>query len=665
MRASYRWKVRKGWRWVIAVAVLAWAGYVQFRTLMQEGFFDADSGIIVNGALDIIRGERFPLVGTGPNRYGQYTVGPIVYLLYVPALLLRATPMVAQAYTVMLQLLTQALVFVIVRKVSGGRTWGALLALVLYAFHYETILWSGIVWNITLIPLFTCIFLLGLLGVWERRYWMMPAVLMAPVAAWQLHGVAVALVLSGGVAGVLAWLRELTYAERRWQALACATGVGLVGVGLLMVPPLIDALQHGGGNLRALLAFMRAHSGGTAGGWQWGRAWEQFRAAWFHGLLPGSGGHWTGRVLWYATLMVLAMECVARGMAIVRGRAWNVPVWWLLWLVPAGYFVVYATFDSMVPTEYNLAFLVVVPVVVGTVYGRWQKMLGRIIVEPVAGVVLAVCATWIAAPLVAGNLRMVRDIPARYAYHIPYAELRRVVQMIGEETKGMPFTYVHAEQWQPGGEHMRAMFRCSRLPAVIAAPSALHARYPKPIYVFNAPRRAACDYGALAALQQLPSRTTGRGRLDTFSVPAAFPHVLDLGTIQADPYLGIGWYGNEMWGERTMVWSGTSADILVPAAPRAIGALTAICAAYQYAGAPENSVTLVVNGRDCGTRTLSASDVVKVRWELPTELLTNSVNRVTLCVRHAAVPAHVSNSDDQRRLGIVVDKIIFDAVEAP
>ena len=133
-----------------------------------------------------------------------------------------------------------------------------------------------------------------------------------------------------------------------------------VGV-VLMLPPLIEAAQHKGGNLWQFMQFGATHGGGR---WHWARALGQFTEMWHMSIVSESSRNMPGSVLlWLGAAGIVAT------IALVCLRPWIsmrgvVPRPWILLGVLMSYFVVYAGFFVPLPREYMMATHFIVPMVV-------------------------------------------------------------------------------------------------------------------------------------------------------------------------------------------------------------------------------------------------------------------------------------------------------------
>lgn len=120
--------------------------------------------------------------------------------------------------------------------------------------------------------------------------------------------------------------------------------------------------------------------------------------------------------------------------------------------------------------------------------------------------------------------------------------------------------------------------------------------------------------------------------------------------------LADGWYGPEQDGAASFRWATSPADVLVPLDHGAPLTLQLRIHAFGYAGAPEQAVTISVNGAAYGPVVVGAG------WqtiELATteESWHSGINRVRLDFAWATRPADVGAGDDGRALAAAIDYV--------
>jgi choline-sulfatase len=140
------------------------------------------------------------------------------------------------------------------------------------------------------------------------------------------------------------------------------------------------------------------------------------------------------------------------------------------------------------------------------------------------------------------------------------------------------------------------------------------------------------------------------------------PGVVDVGTADARPLLRKGWSQDETDGDRTFVWSdGPESELaLFLATPRDVP-LTLRGSAYASRGAPEQVVTLVLNGETVGQVTAKPGGE-ETRTVLPERHLRAGENRLILRYAWTRSPWVESGGqgDDHRRLAVAWDLLRFE-----
>jgi hypothetical protein len=131
---------------------------------------------------------------------------------------------------------------------------------------------------------------------------------------------------------------------------------------------------------------------------------------------------------------------------------------------------------------------------------------------------------------------------------------------------------------------------------------------------------------------------------------------IDIGTTGDAVYLADGWHAPEADGASTFRWAASHAEALVPLEHAAPLTVQLRVHAFGYAGAPEQRVTVRVNGRAYGPVTVGTG------WqtvEFPTDgaAWRGGVNRVDLDFDWGRRPTDVGAGGDTRSLAAAVDYI--------
>jgi len=635
----------------IVALVLIFSAFVEIKTFYHEGFFDGDSGIILDGALDIAKGEKFHLVGVGPNRYGQYTIGPALFYLYALPLVVRATPGVAQLYTIFLHIVTQLLLFLAVYKITRKNFFAGLISVCIYSFNYIVILYSSIIWNLNLIPLFLLLCILGIVYAFENKFAFIPVFIGSAIVCWQFHGVGIAAMPAVAVAFLFLFALKLRKQNQR-KSLLKWTGVALGIAFLLMLPPLIDMILNNGGNLKNYFDVVSQQGGKESNGWHWLRAIGQFKQIWYSAI----GNKYSEIINWFT-----AIGCVV-SLVLWFGKRWikiPPPRFWSVLIILGGFYIVYAKYKPLMPTEYGWSFAFMPAVIIGISYASISQIFKKFVPWNIIGIALFALIVTKIYFLHSINFQKLSSIKSQYNHHIPYNELKKIVDYIGAETCGQPFSYIHSEKWQPNGEHLRYMFRVNKLNSNVISPVNVTTRTTKPIFILRAPQAANLNYKKLDLLKRLPDVKFGKSILETFTVPDCFPMIIDVGNKKFDAYFGKGWYNNEDWGNINIVWTSKKAEIIVPAATSNLTELTICCAPFSCEIPQTNSIFLTINGTKFPTKKMKTQGFSTLKWKLSKKLLTNQLNRINLNIEKINIPAQATKNVDSRQLGVVVDWIKF------
>jgi len=262
------------------VAYLVWA----LVTTLHSGGDVALTEISVRD----VGGTHTPLFGVY-SRYGWHHPGPLLfYALAVPYRLLGTDGSALAGGAVLVNALAVGgSAWLLWRRGRlGGLVVGGLVLAVLLHSLGSAVLPTP--WNplITVLPL-----LLFVLAVWSvvcGDAWMLPIVIGAGSFVVQAHVGTAGVVLVGGIAAglaVVATRRARKGDGRLWI-------VSLVLAALLWLPPIVDAVRHRGGNLRAIVDFWTsAHDHVT--GWSRGARIVGAELAvdppWVTGRLPKQG----------------------------------------------------------------------------------------------------------------------------------------------------------------------------------------------------------------------------------------------------------------------------------------------------------------------------------------------------------------------------------------
>jgi arylsulfatase A-like enzyme len=142
---------------------------------------------------------------------------------------------------------------------------------------------------------------------------------------------------------------------------------------------------------------------------------------------------------------------------------------------------------------------------------------------------------------------------------------------------------------------------------------------------------------------------------------------IDIGTPQARSHLGPGWYYDERNRSTggTFAWSrGRSSEIVFHLGWRRDLTMTARCRAFQFPGAPMQTVSFELNGRPLGGAVVLEPSTNEIRVDLPAA--DQIVGRNRLVARYGRVDAPAAVSDgatDERELAVAWSELEFTGVD--
>lgn len=128
---------------------------------------------------------------------------------------------------------------------------------------------------------------------------------------------------------------------------------------------------------------------------------------------------------------------------------------------------------------------------------------------------------------------------------------------------------------------------------------------------------------------------TGEG-IEAYQVvqpPAPVAMRVDLGEEGSEPYLGEGWYQNEVIQGRSAVWAGAAgneARVFLRADGDGPHTLTLSVLPFTYPNAPMQILQVLVNGRQVGNAVALAADWQDLTFEIPAGFTRNHTNVITL-----------------------------------
>jgi len=277
----------------IVVGILAIAAYLRLWGL-EHAPTGGDQAVLLNIALRWVTQDKFPLAGN-KSSIGLMNPPLLEYLLAIPLFLRRDMVWVAR-FVALVNLASVAMTYFILRVTLGLRV--ALLATLLYAVNPWSVYYARLIWNPTMVPLFSTLLLGSLLFAFtgRRKSLHLALAFLWLAGAIQLHLASVALIPA---VGLLFWVVRHKLALRPLL-------VGALLFLLTFLPFLIYEVETG---FIDLADFRQATSGtvnvnlapvaialelaGEKGIWHtMGAAWSQWKAAVAWGQVLGALTPW-------------------------------------------------------------------------------------------------------------------------------------------------------------------------------------------------------------------------------------------------------------------------------------------------------------------------------------------------------------------------------------
>jgi len=186
--------------WVMVGGILAVAAYLRLWGL-EHSPTGGDQAVLLNIALRWVTQGKFPLAAN-KSSVGLMNPPLLEYLLAIPLFFRRDMVWVAR-FVALVNLTSVVATCFILRVAFGLRT--ALLATLLYAVNPWSVYYSRLIWNPTMIPLFSTLLLGSLIAAFtgRRRALHLALIFLWLAAAVQLHLASVALVPA---VGLLFWI---------------------------------------------------------------------------------------------------------------------------------------------------------------------------------------------------------------------------------------------------------------------------------------------------------------------------------------------------------------------------------------------------------------------------------------------------------------------------
>jgi hypothetical protein len=134
--------------------------------------------------------------------------------------------------------------------------------------------------------------------------------------------------------------------------------------------------------------------------------------------------------------------------------------------------------------------------------------------------------------------------------------------------------------------------------------------------------------------------------------------LIDVGEPGDEPFLTEGWFARERAPDVSFRWSaGPRSALVVPLkAPPVDYQLDLRCAPFGFPGAPEQTVTVVVNGQSVTMRRLTPG-WSEQRVAVGADAMRANLNRIELRYGYSRSPRDAGTGDDSRELAVQCDWI--------
>jgi hypothetical protein len=160
--------IKANWQWFILLSIVGVGAFLRFYLLSSLMHFDIDEASHVKTTYEMIINHQ--LIAKGPptsNGVGLYHGAYYYYLLLIPALISKGNPIIVGGFCALLSTLA---VYFLGRAVEirYGKVSGIIAALLL-AVSYETVLYGRWIWNPNLVPFFMALSLFALAKVGQKK----------------------------------------------------------------------------------------------------------------------------------------------------------------------------------------------------------------------------------------------------------------------------------------------------------------------------------------------------------------------------------------------------------------------------------------------------------------------------------------------------------------
>ncbi|MFB3896266.1 MAG: hypothetical protein ACE14V_08185 [bacterium] len=144
---------------------------------------------------------------------------------------------------------------------------------------------------------------------------------------------------------------------------------------------------------------------------------------------------------------------------------------------------------------------------------------------------------------------------------------------------------------------------------------------------------------------------------------------LDVGTLDAQPYLVYGWYSNEFSGDKktSFVWSqGPISKLYLPLLPNQDYLLRLRLLPFVYDNAPEQHIKISINDKYLQSNPIINSwDWQEITTLIPAAALNSTANILNLEYQHYVAPKDViPNNIDTRQIAVACDSVIVTSYSA-
>ena len=223
----------------ISIIIVGLALFLRLSKLENRAPFDWDQNRDYTVISAIVAGKA-TLIGPVAKGEGGFFLGPLYYYLATPAyLLMSGSPLALPLTSVIIDVITTVAILILLRKLIGD--WSTLSLASIWALSWFTIEMSRISWNVSLVPLWSIIFIWLLSQKSPLSIFKVGLLGFMVGLSWHIHAAIIPISLIILVINWRLWAKNLRY-------IALLVGCYLIA----LIPLILFDLRHSGLNLHLL-----------------------------------------------------------------------------------------------------------------------------------------------------------------------------------------------------------------------------------------------------------------------------------------------------------------------------------------------------------------------------------------------------------------------------